>query len=56
VEKSGWKSLKTRWRFKYGVHTIENQNLGMLETKFYDRKGDLIELPDSNEGTSNAEK
>ena len=56
VEKSRWKSLKTKWRFKYGVHTIENQNLGMLETKFYDKKGNLLELTNSNEETSKAEK
>jgi ribonuclease G len=56
VEKGRWKSLKTKWRFKYGVHTIENQNLGMLETKFYDKKGNLLELTNSNEETSKAEK
>ena len=56
VEKGRWKSLTTKWRFKYGVHTIENQNLGMLETKFYDKKGNLLELTNSNEETSKAEK
>lgn len=56
VEKGRWKSLKTKWRFKYGVHTSENQNLGMLETKFYDKKGNLLELTNSNEETSKAEK
>ena len=34
----------------------ENQNLGMLETKFYGKKGNQIELPNSKEDTSNAEK
>ena len=56
VERKGWRSLKTQWRLKYGVHTIENQNLGMLETKFYGKKGNQIELPNSKEDTSNAEK
>ncbi len=56
VERNGWRSLKTKWRLKYGVHTIENQNLGMLETKFYGKKGNQIELPNSKEDTSNAEK
>lgn len=56
VERNGWRNLKTKWRLKYGVHTIENQNLGMLETKFYGKKGNQIELPNSKEDTSNAEK
>jgi ribonuclease G len=56
VEKGAWRSLKTKWRFKYGVHTIENQNLGMLEMKFYDKKGDSIEQPNIKEETSKAEK
>ena len=42
----GWiKSLTSKWRLKYGVHTIENQSLGMLETKFYNRKGAQLSLP-----------
>ena len=29
-----WNSLKQQWRRKYGVKVIENQSLGMLETRF----------------------
>jgi ribonuclease G len=48
----GWiKSQKSKWRIKYGVHTIENQSLGMLETKFYNRKGK--ELTPLNTGEQN---
>ena len=37
--------LSTKWFKKYGVHVQENQSLGMLETKFYSRKGELLQLP-----------
>ena len=35
----GWLPLKRKWKWQYGVHVIENQSLGMLETRFYDKKG-----------------
>jgi hypothetical protein len=31
--------LKRKWKWQYGVHVIENQSLGMLETRFFDKKG-----------------
>ena len=37
--------LSVKWFKKYGVHVQENQSLGMIETKFYSRKGELLELP-----------
>ena len=53
----GWiKSLTSKWRFKYGVHTIENQSLGMLETKFYNRKGVQLTLPTAEEQNKATEK
>ena len=33
-------SLKKKWAIKYGVRVIENQGIGMLETKFYTKKGE----------------
>jgi ribonuclease G len=31
----GWlRSLKNQWHRKYGVKVVENQSLGMLETRF----------------------
>jgi len=36
-------SLKHRWFAKYGVHVVENQSLGMLQTKFYDSKGEPVD-------------
>lgn len=39
----GWlKSLKWRWRCKYGVRLVENQSLGMLETRFFDKNGNAL--------------
>jgi hypothetical protein len=53
----GWiKSLTCKWRIKYGVHTIENQSLGMLETKFYNRKGAQLTLPTAEEQNKATEK
>ena len=40
-----FKRLSTTWFRKYGVYVQENQSLGMIETKFYSRKGELLELP-----------
>jgi ribonuclease G len=36
----GFFNLKKKWAIKYGVRVIENQSLGMLETKFYSKKGE----------------
>ena len=49
VSKGMW-SIKKKWRLKYGVHTIENQSLGMLETKFFNRKAEAltIQTPEEN--------
>ena len=53
----GWiKSQRSKWRIKYGVHTIENQSLGMLETKFYNRKGVQLLLPAVEEQNKATEK
>ena len=42
----GWfMSLKAQWRRRFGVHVVENQSLGMLEMRFYDAKGNRVELP-----------
>ena len=43
LSKGIW-SMKKQWRMKYGVHTIENQSLGMLETKFFNRKGEALTI------------
>jgi ribonuclease G len=36
----GWLSRKWQWALRYGVRVIENQSLGMLETKFYNKQGE----------------
>ena len=36
---------KRQWALRYGVRVIENQSLGMLETKFFTRKGEECWLP-----------
>jgi ribonuclease G len=33
-------NLKRKWAIKYGVRVIENQSIGMLETKFYTKRGE----------------
>ena len=38
-------NLKRRWALRYGVRVIENQSLGMLETKFFNRKGEECIVP-----------
>ena len=37
--------IATKWFNKYGVRVIENQALGLLETRFYNRKAELLKLP-----------
>ena len=36
---------KRQWALRYGVRVIENQSLGMLETKFFTRKGEECLIP-----------
>lgn len=42
VSRGMFGSLKRKWRIKYGVKVMENQNLGMLQTRFYDSKGNTL--------------
>jgi len=35
----GWiKSIKAKWRRQYGVHLLEDQSLGMLQTRFSEKR------------------
>ena len=38
-------SLAYQWRRKFGIRVIENQSLGMLETRFFDVQGNQLQLP-----------
>ena len=38
-------SLASKWKRKYGVKVIENQSLGMLETRFFDKQGKQLQMP-----------
>ena len=39
----GWlNSLANKWRREFGVRVVENQSLGMLETRFYNAKGEIL--------------
>ena len=38
VTRGWWKSLAFHWRRKYGIKVVENQSLGMLETRFIAEK------------------
>ena len=55
LSKGVW-SVKEQWWLKYGVHTIENQSLGMLETKFYNKKGEALTIPATDEENKASEK
>ena len=55
LSKGMW-SMKKHWRYKYGVHTIENQSLGMLETHFCNRKGEALTIPAKDEENKASEK
>ena len=44
ISKGIW-NQKRQWALRYGVRVIENQSLGMLETKFFNRKGEECWLP-----------
>ena len=49
-------SLKTQWKVRYGVRVIENQSLGMLETKFFDKNGEEKHLKHEHENDKVEEK
>ncbi len=55
LSKGLW-SLKKQWRMKYGVRTIENQSLGMLQTYFYNRKGEMLTIPAADHDNKASEK
>lgn len=38
-------SLKWQWWLHYGIRVVENQGLGMLETRFFNRKGQPLQVP-----------
>ena len=38
VTRGWWRSLAAQWRRKYGLKVVENQSLGMLETRFIAEK------------------
>jgi len=38
VTRGFWRSLAGQWRRKYGIKVLENQSLGMLETRFIAEK------------------
>ena len=40
----GWLfSLKAKWQLQYGVKVVENQSLGMLEMRFMDANGKVVQ-------------
>ena len=41
-------SIKSKWAIRYGVHVIENQSLGMLETRFYKKGVEVFIQQDEN--------
>jgi ribonuclease G len=55
VSKGMW-SIKRQWQIKYGIHTIENQSIGMLETKFFNKKGEALNVPATDEANKASEK
>ena len=38
VTRGLWSSIARRWRRQYGIKVVENQSLGMLETRFVAEK------------------
>ena len=44
-----FKRLSTKWFRQLGVRVVENQSLGFLETRFYNRKGEPITLKNDSE-------
>ena len=53
VRGSIFSRLSTKWFNRYGVRVVENQALGLLEAKFYNRKGAILELPQEDSEKSN---
>ena len=51
-------SLASKWKRKYGVKVIENQSLGMLETRFFDKQGKQLQMPkeEKNESVNEPKK
>ena len=47
ITKGVW-NLKRRWALRYGVRVIENQSLGMLETRLFNKKAEELKLPDND--------
>jgi ribonuclease G len=52
----GLLNLKMQWAIKYGVHVVENQSLGMLETKFFNSKGQEVFLQEEKQTDKVCEK
>lgn len=52
----GIMSQKTKWQLKYGMKIIENQGLGMLEYKFFDKKGTPLNQSHDNPKKEKVEK
>lgn len=55
ISKGIW-SQKWQWRLEYGIHTIENQSLGMLQTKFYNAEGQALNIPIIGDDSKESEK
>jgi ribonuclease G len=53
VSKGIW-SEKMQWLIRYGIHIIENQSLGMLETRFLNQKGEALTIPMTDEPNNKA--
>ena len=45
-------SLASKWKRKYGIKVIENQSLGMLETRFFDKQGKQLQMPKDEKNES----
>ena len=45
-------SLASKWKRKYGIKVIENQSLGMLETRFFDKQGKQLQMPKEEKNES----
>ncbi len=54
----GFPSIKMKWRMKYGISSkiIPSQRLGFLEYKFYNKKGEEIDLKEEIEKISSNKK
>lgn len=40
-------SLRRQWKHRYGIRTLPNQELGLLQYRFADTKGNQLTLPES---------